>query len=542
MATKHVIQEAEQAINAGNYEEAANALSGLVMSQPGNSKARWLLLQCHERLGELPQAQAHFEQLLRSEGRNLTRITQLGVYARRRGYPLSIITGAFERFLKKTPGSAVAAYNHAYYLGKDGQFEKAISQFQRALDLGIASPEEVHLNMANLYMDHFQDNQKAREHLEKALSTRPRYVQAHFNLGNLAEREGNREEAKACFEKCLELDPDNEFALARLGDAHRFEGPDDPLVIRLAERAPHSANPDLHFTLGRAYDQLGEYDQAWESFQKANQLDLKTQPEYRQSRAESLFERISSRFTSDWLSQFGGESHDPVFICGMFRTGSTLLEQMLGAHPRFTAGGEFEFFPRLITRHFPGFPDKVEALNAESIESFRAQHEAFCAQHAEENTRLTDKRPDNFLYIGLIKAILPNAKFIVTERDWRDVAVSVYSTRLGSSQGYAMRLKDTRHYLELHRKLIDHWQQLLGDDLIRVSYEALVDSPRETAGGVLENLGEEWNDAVLEFDKQESTVGTASVWQVRQPLTRKSIGRWKNYEKYFRDVFGDLAD
>ncbi|HKJ16545.1 MAG TPA: sulfotransferase, partial [Xanthomonadales bacterium] len=343
----------------------------------------------------------------------------------------------------------------------------------------------------------------------------------------------------ACFEKCLELDPKNEFALARLGDAHKFEGADDPMISRLAEHAPQSKNPDLHFTLGRAYDQVGQYDEAWASFKKGNDLDRPVQPEYRQSRAEALFDRISSRFTSDWLSQFGGDSHDPVFICGIFRSGSTLLEQMLGAHPRFTAGGELEFFPRLVTKSFPGFPEKLDGLNAESIEEWKSQHAAFCAQRADENTRLTDKRPDNFLYIGLIKAMIPNAKFIITERDWHDIAVSVFSTRLGASQGYALRLQDIRHYLGLHRKLIDHWQELLGDDLIRISYEDMVDNPRETIGGLLENLGEDWDDVVLEFDKQESTVGTASVWQVRQPLTRKSIGRWKNYEKHFKEAFGE---
>ena len=162
-----------------------------------------------------------------------------------------------------------------------------------------------------------------------------------------------------------------------------------------------------------------------------------------------------------------------------------------------------------------------------------------CSERTQGDARLTDKRPDNFLYLGLIKAILPKAKFVVTERDWRDVAVSVFSTRLGPTQGYALRLRDIRHYLELHREMIDHWASLFGEDLIRVPYEELVNSPLETIGRLLEGLGVEWDDACLEFDKQKSTVGTASVWQVRQPLSPKSIGRWRNYEKYFVDAFGE---
>ncbi len=127
----------------------------------------------------------------------------------------------------------------------------------------------------------------------------------------------------------------------------------------------------------------------------------------------------------------------------------------------------------------------------------------------------------------------------MTERDWRDVAVSIFSTRLGPGQGYARSLTDIRHYLYLHRELVDHWAALLGDDLIRVSYEDLVHQPRETIGALLERLGEPWDDACLEFDKQEASVGTASVWQVRQPLNPKSIGRWKHYEQQFTEAFGE---
>jgi LPS sulfotransferase NodH len=222
----------------------------------------------------------------------------------------------------------------------------------------------------------------------------------------------------------------------------------------------------------------------------------------------------------------------------MFRSGSTLLEQILAAHPRFAAGGESDFFPRLVARNFRNFPDGLEGLSRKSVEEWRSQHAALCARRTGGETRMIDKRPDNFLYVGLIRAVLPNAKIVVTERDWCDVAISIFSTRLGPGQGYATRLQDIRHYLDLHRELIDHWAGLLGDDLIRVSYEELVNSPRQTISILLERLGASWDDACLEFDRQETSVATASVWQVRQPLNPKSIGRWKNYGKYFTEAFG----
>ena len=528
-----------EAIRGRRFEEAVGILGGVLSGQPGNDKARWMMVQCQEQLRAFDEVLEHLRELLRHASRDLARISQIATFVRQRGYPLDGVIEAFRKHLDRTPNSPLGVYNYAYYLGRDGQFEEAVRQYQRALDLGIKTPEEVHLNMANIYMDHFQDNERAQEHLEAALATNPKYVQAHFNLGNLAERRGDREEAQARFKKCLEIEPHNDYAHARLSDAYQFNDRDDALLARLAERAPSSKNADLHFALGRAYDQLGAYDEAWSHFVRANDLDRESFPEYRQSRSEALVRRIIARCNADWLSQFGGESHDPVFVCGMFRSGSTLLEQILAAHPRFTAGGESEFFPRLVTRNFRGYPDGIERLDPEVASQWRAQHAQFSEERAGKDARLTDKRPDNFLYVGLIKAILPQAKFVVTERDWRDVAVSIFSTRLGPGQGYASRLEDIRHYLDLHRALIDHWAELLGDDLIRVSYEELVSSPRDTIGSLLERLAEDWSDACLEFDQRQASVGTASVWQVRQPINPKSIGRWKNYEKHFVEAFGE---
>ncbi len=535
MATKHILQDAVEAARDRRFDEAAEILGALLSGQPGNEQARWLMIQSLEQLRRFDDLIEQVDQLLRHVSRDLAKITQVAMFVSQRGYALDGVVRALGRFSERNPTSAVAAYNHAFYLGRNGQHRESIARYQRALELGIKAPEEVHLNMANTFMDHLQDDDKARQHLEAALAANPGYAKAHFNLGNLAERQGDRKEAQKRFETCLELEPQNELALARLADAHRFEDANDPLLARMADRATSSENVDLHFALGRAYDQLGAYADAWRHFERANEADRGRYPEYRQSSSEALVRRIMARCDEEWLARFGDKSHDPVFICGIFRSGSTLLEQILGAHPHFTAGGESEFVPRLVARHLRRFPDGLEGLGPDDVEAWRAMHLAHCESRTGGETRLTDKRPDNFLYVGLIKAILPNARFVVTERDWRDVAVSVFSTRLGPGQRYATRLQDICHYLELHRELVDHWATLLGQDLVRVSYEQLVEKPRETVAALLESLGEPWDDACLEFHTQEGSVVTASVWQVRQPLNPKSIGRWRNYQKYFEE-------
>jgi tetratricopeptide (TPR) repeat protein len=476
--------------------------------------------------------------LLKRAGHNLSAIDQIAAYMHQKTLPLEPVLRAYENYLGRRPGSANAAFNYAFYLSRDGQFESSVEMYLRSLKSGIDAPEEVHLNIANIYMDHLNSSEMAREHLQRSLALNPAYANAYYNLGNLSEQDGNRDEASRCFERCLELEPDNESALARLADAHQFLEANEPLLSRLAVTAGNSKNSDVHFALGRAYEQLAEFDKAWAHFTRANELDMPNLPPYKKEQAETVFHRIRAQCSSEWLTRLGGSSEENVFICGMFRTGSTLLEQVLAAHPKFVAGGERQFFPRLVAKEFKNFPEGLDGITTKKLDKWRDRHTSHSKKLFGESKRITDKRPDNFLHVGLIKAVLPSAKFVVTQRDWRDVATSVFSTRLGAGQNYATKLENIRHYIELQTELIDHWQSVLGSDLMRVRYEDLVTEPRDTITGLLENLGEAWDERCLSFNKLRNTVQTASVWQVREPLHTRSVGRWKNYFKYFESAFG----
>lgn len=481
---------------------------------------------------------SNIQSLFRQAGKNLPAIDRLANQLLQRRCPLKHALRAYKDYLTYKPGSASAAFNYAYYLGKDAQFEAAINMYKRALKLGINAAEEVHLNITNIYMDQLRNEGKARVHLQKALSINPKYGGAYFNLGNLEEQAGDRVAATRNFEQCLQIDPGNESALARLADTHRFVLEDDPLLVKLVVATQGSKNSDLQFALGKAYEQLGNFETAWRHFSIGNELDKRAFPPYRQKQTEAVFQQIMSQCNKQWFSQFKGDSHDPVFICGMFRTGSTLLEQVLASHPSFTAGGESEFFPRLVAKEFPAYPRGLDSLANEKLRSWKKAHKVQTGKLVGASTRLTDKRPDNFLNIGLIKAVLPAAKFVVTERDWRDVATSIFSMRLGPSQNYATSLKNIRHYIDLQTELVNHWQSIIGSDLTRIRYEDLVTEPRDTVSSLLEGLGVAWDERCLSFHKLKNAVQTASVWQVREPFHSKSIGRWKNYKSQFEDAFG----
>jgi hypothetical protein len=214
----------------------------------------------------------------------------------------------------------------------------------------------------------------------------------------------------------------------------------------------------------------------------------------------------------------------------MFRSGSTLLEQMLAAHPAFLAGGERQFIPRWVRRHCPRYPQDLSSLSPEALSIAAA---GYLRERDPAGKRLTDKRPDNFLYLGVIKAMFPKAKILVTERDWRDIAVSVFATRLGAAAGYATDLGHIRHYICEQQRLLEQWRVLFGEDLITVRYESLVSSPRETLDTVFHAMGLSWDERVLDFHRLRNPVRTASVWQVRAPLHRDSIGRWQRFAAAF---------
>lgn len=542
MSTQQKLQQAVDAIRRNQLDKAVTILREVLDRVPDQQHGHWLLLQCLQRQGDDAAAQRHLELFLRCTAGNLKALNQAAEFAFRHSLSLQPVLAAYSRFLGQQPEDATAKFNHAWYLGKDGQFEAAVSAYERALQLGITRPEEVHLNIANLYMDHLDDDARAERHLRQALDIRPDYYGAHFNLGGLAEQRGDRDEAERRFERCLEIDPANEAALARLADAHRFESDSDPLLERLEAAAREGGSSDLHFALGRARESLGAFDEAWPHFERANTLDRESFPPYRPAEVADFFGRIARQCSADWLARFSGESHRAVFICGMFRTGSTLLEQALASHPAFVAGGESEYFPRLVARELPAFPGGLDGITHRQLAAWRDGHAAMCDERQAGAARFIDKRPDNFLYIGFIRAVLPSARFIVTERDWRDVATSIYSNRLGAGQNYATDLEHIRHYIGLQERLVGHWAALLGSDLVRVRYEELVARPREVLDGLLERLGEDWDERCLEFAARGRSVKTASVWQVREPVHSKSVGRWKNYAEPFRRAFGDNLD
>lgn len=457
---------------------------------------------------------------------------------------------AYREALSRWPELADTWYNLARLQRRIGRFDAALMSYQRALEAGIERPEEVHLNRAVIYSDFLRHDEAAERELRTALAINPHYVPAMLNLANLKEDLGERAAAIALYDRILSVQPAYHEALARRARLHVPAGRDDAMIMKLrsaiaANDSTAADKASLGFALGKLLDECGAYDHAFLAYEAANR-DSRTSAGpnfagYDAARhARLVDELISTSIAASTTSAVSDPA--PLFICGMFRSGSTLAERILASHSRVTAGGELPFIPALVRNELRAFPASLLNLSQSRLDSLAQTYLRSLRQLFPRADLITDKRPDNFLYIGLIKRLFPRARIVHTRRNPLDNCLSIFFLHVDHSMSYALDLADIAHYYSQYRRLMAHWQSLYGADIFDLDYDALVREPRSQIQRLLEFCGLEWQDSCLEFQRTASAVKTASVWQVRESLYQRSSGRWRNYAQHLAGVEAYLRE
>jgi tetratricopeptide (TPR) repeat protein len=457
---------------------------------------------------------------------------------------------AYKRLLDSWPGLPDCWYNLGLLQRNIGDFSAALVSYGEALERNVSRPEEVRLNRGVVYSDGLHRYEAAEEELNKALALNPTYVPALINLANLHEDLGRRDQAAAVYERLLAFAPEDPQALARYAGLKEFTTIDDPLIGRLRAAAvrPGISTADranVEFALGRALDACEAYDAAFEAYRAANRHSRESAGpgfrDYDLRLGEQLIDRLiaafpaASRFDAPRMISPRTSPPHPVFICGMFRSGSTLIEQLLAGHPSVSAAGELNFLPRAVNTTLAPFPESIATLSPLTLETLAAQYLDLLHDRFPEAQFVTDKRPDNFLYIGLIKLLFPNAKIVHTTRNALDNCLAIYFLHLDQAMSYALDLMDIGHYYLQYQRLMTHWKTLFGADILDVSYDALVRDPKPIVGELLAFLGLPWNEGCLSVPPG-SAVKTASVWQVREPLNARSSGRARHYARQLQQL------
>jgi tetratricopeptide (TPR) repeat protein len=467
----------------------------------------------------------------------------------RRAGHVSEAIAAYRALLEREPDLPDSWYNLAWLHRQARQYEVALDSYAEALKRGVRDPEEVHLNRAVILSDHLARHDEAEAELEAALKLNPDYLPALLNLGNLHEDRGDREAAEAAYRRALEVAPEDPLALGRLAGVL---DPGSRAAAELIECLPpaisRESDPagraDLGFALGRLLDGRGDFDQAFAAYREANRASRDSFgpafPGYGRAAHERFVDGLIAAFPTAAADQSAAPA-PAIFVCGLFRSGSTLTEQILAGHSGIVSGGELDLVPALVSGIDP-YPEAVAATDESKLESWRRFYLNGLAPFVRAGSAVTDKRPDNFLHIGLIKTLFPAAKIIHTRRDRLDNLLSLYFLHLGAGMPYALGLADAAHWHGEYERLMAHWKRLYPNDIFDIDYDALVREPEPAIRALLDFLGLDWEGQLLDFHRRSSAVKTASEWQVREPLHARSSGRWRNYETALRRALGDAFD
>lgn len=455
---------------------------------------------------------------------------------------------AYQRLLALWPNQPDSWYNLAYLQQATRQFEAALASYQQALDHGVSQPEEVRMNRAVIFAVALARPEQALQEVDAALALNARYLPAWLNRGNLLEQRGDRAGALAAYEQALALSPGHALALSRLPNLMAIRSADDPLVARLRQAlARPGATPgeraDLGFALGKALDQAGAYDAAFDAYRAANEASRASAGprgvRYDRAAQEALVDRLIQAFGTPAPRADTGSTHPGlVFICGLYRSGSTLTEQILASHPQVTAGGEMELLPWLLRGRAGAIS---QPLSPEELDTMRSAYLGRVQALFPAAGVVTDKRMDNFLHIGLILSLFPDARIVVTRRHPLDNGLAIYFAHLGHGLPYALDLADIAHWQRQYQRLTDHWRRVYGASLLELDYDQLVVQPRPQVEALLAHCGLAWDDACLRFHEAKNVVQTASAWQVRQPLYTASSGRWRHYERHLAPLRDGLT-
>jgi Flp pilus assembly protein TadD len=434
------------------------------------------------------------------------------------------------------PGFPEALYNLAGVLQSTGRFNESEMPLRRALKLKPSYVEaRISLGMSCVLLGRLHE---ARDCYEKALRLAPRNTQALVGIGELEALDGRFTEAESAYRRALEAKPGVSYAWSALVWLRKMTPADGAWVKRAEEIAASGLTSideaTIRFAIGKYYDDVGDYARAFRSYQRGNELHkLRAEPYDRQGRVRFVDDLVRV-YTPEVLERARAAASDsarPVFVVGMPRSGTSLVEQIIASHPAARGAGELNFWTIAVRKHENAF--RRELLGEPLRRKLARDYLAVLSGYSADAQRVVDKAPVNADYLGLIHAVFPGARMIYLRRDPIDTCLSCYFQQFPPSLNYTLELSDLAHYFREHQRLVAHWRSVLPPEtLLDVPYAELTADQESWSRRILEFIGLPWDERCLEFHKTVRPVTTASVWQVRQKIYQSSVGRWRHYEKF----------
>jgi tetratricopeptide (TPR) repeat protein len=523
----------------GRFEEAAAEFQRALVINP-------VLAQAHCNLGLLvgtregPRAAIkHYERALAIKPDFLEAHHNLGNALRKLNRHQEAIAH-YVKALAIAPSRRTEVHNNlGISLQALGRHQEAIGQYQQALKLD-GNSAEVRNNLATA-LQGLGQFEAAIAGYQAALAVKPDHAEAHNNIGVVLQALGRLEEASQAYERATKLAPANTEFQLNFANSRRFAAADARLTaLHALENARTSLSTEqqipLYFALGKAYTDLGEHSRSFGYLLKGNALK-RAELSYDEAATLKRFERIQMTFTRELLrekSGAGDPSRVPVFVLGMPRSGTTLVEQILASHSKVFGAGELDAFGRAVasmaSANGTPFPELASTISAEALRSLGGGYVERLSRAPAAAERVVDKMPSNFSFAGLIHLALPHARIIHTRRDPLDTCLSCFSILFTSEHAHAYDLGELGRFYRAYAELMAHWRNVLpAGVMLEVQYEDVVDDLEGQARNIIAHCGLDWEDSCLAFHETQRPVETASARQVRQPIYRSSVGRWRSY-------------
>lgn len=416
------------------------------------------------------------------------------------------------------------------------RFEAAITAYRKAVEL---APEQIdyQVNLGEA-LDADGDVATAELVYRKVIELKPDFAPVYSNLGRVLGSLGKSEQQLAAYRKALALNPMFAKAWRNLILAKRCTAEDQAdrdAMEELLQHAELSAEDrlELHFGLGKFCDDIKDYHAAFDHYVEGNKLAAQQNP-YDRSATELAFDSLRKAYTAELVNrfaQFGHPSETPIFVLGMPRSGTTLVEQIIASHPQASGAGELRQLGE-VAQQFEQIINSSGQyqVTQQQLSTLAKSYLDQLGKNTPNAQRISDKMPFNFYHAALIRIIFPNARIIHCTRNPIDTCLSNFFLYFPEGATYSNDLYDLKHYYQLYQSLIAHYRDTIGIDMLEVHYRDTVENFEAVARDIIAYIDLPWSDACLGYHRSNYAVRTASAWQVRQPIYSSSVERWRNYE------------